>query len=399
MTTALKELTAEVEQRLHQLKYDPHTITVYHRFWNRVADFMEDNGQPEFNETIADEYCRNVYGCPLTELSGTAKDCRRAIAVLLEFQKSGVIYRRQQSKKHIFSDCYQPATGEFMSIIELTKARTTYRQFRFRLEAFLGYLEGNGCTDFQELNKQIILAYWNTRSHLCRNTQSFDAYALRKFFDFLYEHGYTAIDNSVFIPNIRGSHKGQIPSSYTTGEIVTLLSGIDRANPAGKRDYAIMLLAVRYGMRVGDIRSLKLSDIDWSKSSFSFSQSKTDELVTLPLLDDVATALIDYFRDGRPETECRYIFIRHIAPYEAFGEDNNLHHIIGKYMRFAGFTDFHHRKHGLHSMRHSIAGNMLDQGVPMPTVSEILGHSSTESTMIYTKIGTRQLKSCALEVE
>jgi site-specific recombinase XerD len=121
--------------------------------------------------------------------------------------------------------------------------------------------------------------------------------------------------------------------------------------------------------------------------------------MTFPLLDDVAAALVDYFKNGRPETSCRNIFVRHNAPYEAFGQDDNLHYIINKYMKISGFTDFHHRKRGLHSLRHSIAGNMLNQGVPMPTISEVLGHSSTDTTMIYTKIGTGQLRNCALEVD
>ena len=131
----------------------------------------------------------------------------------------------------------------------------------------------------------------------------------------------------------------------------------------------------------------------------SFVISKTGVRTTLPLLDDIATALIDYFQNGRPETTCRNVFVRHNAPYDEFGENDNLHHIITKYMHFAGFTDLHNKKHGLHTLRHSIAGNMLDQGIPMATISEIMGHSSTETTMIYTKIGVSQLRSCALEVE
>lgn len=267
------------------------------------------------------------------------------------------------------------------------------------MESFLGFLEKHGCMDFAMLNRQTILDYWQSISYLCKKTQCYGAYALRKLFDFLYRQGYTIVDNSVFVPNVKGNHKGQIPSFYTKEELTTLLSSVDRESPIGKRDYAILLLAVRYGMRVSDIRELKLSDINWNSSSFSFFQGKTGKLMTFPLLDDVATAFVDYFQNGRPKTTCRNIFVRHNAPYEAFGKDNNLYNIISKYMNLCGFNDFNHRKRGLHSLRHSIAGNMLDQGVPMPVVSEVLGHSSTNTTMIYTKIGIKQLRSCALEVD
>lgn len=403
MNASFENLTGAVDQLLHTLQYDGHTIAAYHRFWNRLSEFMEHEGIPEFSRECGERYFYQTYGITLSEPSktcpGDSRHCHRAITVLLEYQASGTIYRRRLGKDHSFSQAFQPAIGEFMDSVVETMARTSHRQIRFRMESFLGFLEKRGCTDFAKLDRDTILAYWKNRSHVCRTTQTYDAYVLRKFFDFLYEHGYTIVDNSVFVPNVKGNHKGRIPSFYTAEEITALLSNVDRESPAGKRDYAILLFAARYGMRVGDIRDLRLSDIDWNASSFSFCQGKTGAAMTFPLLDDVAAALIDYFRNGRPETSCRNIFVRHNAPYEAFGKDDNLHYIISKYMRLSGFTDFNHRKHGLHSLRHSIAGNMLDQGVPMPAVSEVLGHSSTDTTMIYTKIGTGQLRNCALEVD
>lgn len=399
MTQKLKELIDALDLRLHQLQYDPHTIVGYHRYWNQLIGFMNSNGFTDINEDVANQYCYDTFGCSLSKASGEGRHCRRAISVLLEFKNHGVIYRRMSAKVHVFSTCYQPAIGEFMSFIESTMARTSCRQFRFRLEQFLGYLEEHGCTDFQALTRQMILDYWDTRSHLNRNTRCYDSYALRKFFDFLFERGYSAVDYSVFVPFIKGKREGQIPSHYTIQEISKLISCIDRSNPTGKRNYAIILLAVCYGMRAGDIRDLKLSDIDWNKSSISFTQNKVTESITLPLLDCVATALVDYFQNGRPETVCRNVFVRHNAPYEAFSANDNLHQIASKYMKMAGLTDFNRRKWGLHSLRHSLAGNLLDNGIPLPTVSSIMGHSSTETTMIYTKIETLQLKSCALEVD
>ena len=403
MSASFEELTGAVDRLLHTLRYDGHTIAAYRRFWNRLSEFMEQEGFPEFSRECGERYYYQTYGITLSEpcrtCPGDSRHCRRAITALLEYQASGTIYRRRQSKDHTFSESFQPAIGEFMAFVDGSMARTSCRQIRFRMESFLGFLTGRGCMDLAKLDRQTILDYWKSRSHVCRTTQVYDAYVLRKFFDFLYQHGYTAVDNSVFVPNVKGNHKGRIPSFYTTEEITTLLSNVDRENPAGKRDYAILLFAVRYGMRAGVIRCLRLSDIDWNASSFSFCQGKTGAAMSFPLLDDVAAALIDYFRNGRPETSCRNIFVRHNAPYEAFGQDDNLHYIISKYMRLSGFSDFHHRKRGLHSLRHSIAGNMLDQGVPMPAVSEVLGHSSSDTTMIYTKIGTGQLRNCALEVD
>jgi len=400
MNASFEELTGAVDQLLRTLQYDRHTIAAYHRFWNRLSQFMEQERIPKFNRECWERYCYQTYDEPSKDRAKSDyRHCRRAITVLLEYQSSGTIYRRRSCKDHYFSQTFQPAIGEFMDFVSKTMTRTSHRQIRSRMESFLWFLERHGFTNFAKLNKDTILEYWKTRANVCRTTQTYDAYVLRKFFDFLYKHEYTIVDNSVFVPNVKGTHKGRIPSFYTTEEITTLLSNVDRESPIGKRDYAILLFAVRYGMRVGDIRDLCLSNIDWNKSSFTFCQGKTGTVMTFPLLDDVAAALIDYFKNGRPETSCRNIFVRHNAPYEAFGQDNNLHNIINKYMKLSGFTDFHHRKRGLHSLRHSIAGNMLNQGVPISTVSEVLGHRSSNTTMIYTKIGISQLRNCALEVD
>ncbi len=403
MTEKFKELTSAIDRQLQRMKYSSHTLNEYHRFWKSVDEYMNNHNINEFNHEIAESYFCETYGyslsAPADLFTSYTRSCRRALSVLLEYQKSGVIYRRKPQKDHVFQECYQPAIGNFMEIVRQTLARTTCRQIQSRMEIFLGFLFEKGCTNISLITKGIILDFWKTRENISKTTQENDAYVLRKFFDFLYENGYTMVDNSVFVPNVIGNHKGKLPSYYTTDEITKLLSNIDRSNPTGRRDYAMLLLAVRYGMRIGDIRSLKLSDIHWKDSCISFVQNKTGKKINFPLLDDVATALIEYFQNGRPKTECPNVFVRHCAPFDEFGKDNNFYNIIEKYMRISGLSAVNCRKQGFHVLRHSIAGNMLNLGIPLSTVSEVLGHGSSETTMIYTKIGIKQLESCALEVE
>lgn len=403
MAESFQMLTDYVEDMLTNLNYSINTVSKYQCHWKRIAAYMEKHNIKVFNRNIAESYFYDTYGFSLQEIPSPVprelRQCRRTIEVLLEYQHSGTIYRRRRSKSHIIQECYQPIFNDFMSMICETHARTTYRQFRSRIENFLDYLYAHDCKDLSLITKQMILDFWKTRELLSKTTQEYDCYLLRKFLDYLYENGHTLVDHSVFVPNIKGKRKGRLPSYYTTDEITKLLSNVDRSNPTGKRNYAILLIAVRYGMRVGDIRNLKLTDINWHESKFSFYQSKNEKIVTFPLLEDVATALIDYYQNGRPETKCSNIFIRHNAPYDEFGQDDNLYYIISKYMRISGITDLPHRKRGIHILRHSIAGNMLNMGIPLPVVSEVLSHNSTDTTMIYTKIGTEQLRACALEVD
>ncbi|NMA48196.1 MAG: tyrosine-type recombinase/integrase, partial [Tissierellia bacterium] len=154
------------------------------------------------------------------------------------------------------------------------------------------------------------------------------------------------------------------------------------------------------GIRAGDIKSMKLSSLDWKDMKINIIQEKTGVKETFPILKDVGWALIDYLKNGRP-TACDspYIFLRLKAPYEEFGKDANLHNIISKYTRRAGITIPKENRHGLHSLRHSLASTLLAQGTPLPIITEILGHMDPKSTSIYLRTDMNGLKECALDPE
>ncbi|WP_256832131.1 MULTISPECIES: site-specific integrase, partial [unclassified Paenibacillus] len=166
-----------------------------------------------------------------------------------------------------------------------------------------------------------------------------------------------------------------------------------------KRDYAILLLVAKLGMRVSDIKALKLSDLNWETKTITIVQEKTKVGVTYPILHDVGWALIDYLRHARPICESPYVFVRLNAPFEAFGENANLHNIITQYIRLAGITVPRGKRHGLHSLRHSLASTLLEQGASLAVISEILGHVDSKSTAVYLHTDLNGLKSCALDPE
>jgi integrase len=175
------------------------------------------------------------------------------------------------------------------------------------------------------------------------------------------------------------------------------LATIDRCSPIGKRDYAICVLIARLGMRIGDVRELRFENVDWNKGIIRILQQKTKMPLEIPLTEEVGKAMIDYLKNGRPQTEYRQIFVLQNSPFCPFGNNNNLQHVIDKYRRNAGITLPVGCRHGFHSLRHTVATRLLEKEVPIHVIASLLGHSSVEATRHYAKVNIEQLRKAALE--
>ncbi|MDH7578653.1 MAG: site-specific integrase, partial [Bacillota bacterium] len=268
-----------------------------------------------------------------------------------------------------------------------------------RLRLFIDYLDDCGLTSLSELTAQELTNY--TVTLVGYNSKSVAAVltVLRTFLKFLYLKGYHPKDLSSDVPSVKNSYYPSIPSAWKSDSVKRMLDCVDRGNPTGKRDYAILLIVTRLGMRVQDLKEIKLSNLKWEARKIEIVQHKTKQAVSYPLLDDIGWAIIDYLKNGRPQTTSPHLFVRHNAPFEAFGTHANLHNIITKYTRLAGIELPRGSKRGMHSLRHTLASVLLEQHTPLPVISEILGHMSVLATSVYLKIDLEGLRKCALDPE
>ena len=161
-----------------------------------------------------------------------------------------------------------------------------------------------------------------------------------------------------------------------------------------KRDYAMLLLAILLGMRAGDICALKFKNLDWHQKLITYTQQKTQKVNTLPLLPVIGDAIIDYLKNGRLDSDCDNVFIRHIHPYGEFQSSTTLSENLKRYMKYAGMTV--KKRKAAHSLRHTLASSLLYDGTPLMTISNILGHNSPKTTSVYTKVDLPALRKCAL---
>jgi len=175
---------------------------------------------------------------------------------------------------------------------------------------------------------------------------------------------------------------------------------IDRQSATGKRDYAMILLTARLGLRISDLRQLELGDLDWRAKTLKIVQRKTGRPLSLPLLDDIGWAVIDYVRHGRPETACAKVFVKHAYPFDAFGCSSSVATRLSRYAARARIEFPPGQASGMHSLRGALAVAMIGNGAPMPVISAVLGHASTDTTQAYyLRFDVERLRCCALDVE
>jgi integrase/recombinase XerD len=270
-------------------------------------------------------------------------------------------------------------------------------------DQFLAYLEEVGRGTLEEVQARDLAGFWAGRQRrgYAPKTAGLLRSSLADFLRHLWAVGQIREDLAGRLPPQRYPRRGQsAPYPWTAEEVRLVLGQIDRQSAIGKRDHALVLLTARLGVRVGDLRRLELGWFDWRAKTLAFTQHKTGVPLTLPLPDDVGWAVIDYIRNGRPETVCRQVFVKHRYPFTAFGSSTSAGCRLGYYARRAGIVFTAGRSHGLHSLRGALAVAMLQADTPPPVVTAVLGHAAGTTTAAhYLRLDTEHLRRCALDVE
>jgi site-specific recombinase XerD len=230
-----------------------------------------------------------------------------------------------------------------------------------------------------------------------RRKNNFDSLAIDKmFFRYLYKNKFIQTDFTGLFKNVKPLQSVKPIQYYSELEIEQIENSIDRTTAFGKQDYAVILLASRLGLRASDIAELSFSDINWLKCEIRKVQYKTQRTVVLPLLEDVGNALLDYIKNARPQVENQRVFITIHHPHRAF-LSSRVSNIVRKVVQGSGVVT-KGRPKGSHSLRHSLATNLISKGTGLPVLSDILGHSTTESTKVYLGISLQSLLECSLDV-
>lgn len=219
---------------------------------------------------------------------------------------------------------------------------------------------------------------------------------ISNFLLYLFKDGNLKINLSLLIPKTKS--KQVIPTVYSADEIKRIEETIDVSTFKGKRDKAALLLASRLGVRVSDIVNLELNNFDFKNNQLSFIQVKTDNPISLPIVNDLKEALLDYIKEREKiNTSSNKLFIRARLPFDSLNKGSALDYALSEYFKKAGI-DTSNRKHGLHSLRSSLASSMVNDNVPYEIVRKVLGHSDDNVIKHYARLDIEELRKCALKV-
>jgi len=218
------------------------------------------------------------------------------------------------------------------------------------------------------------------------------AAALRSFCHFLFLRGDTPRDLASAVPTVRKWRQSSVPTFLTPEQEETILACTDRSSPRGRRDYAILLLLARLGLRAGEIVALELDDILW-RSAELVVHGKGKMVEHVPLLDDVGEALAMYLRDARGASASRRVFLRMWAPRVGLTGPAAVGHIVRLAFARAGCRPA--CRGAAHLFRHGLATTMIRHGASMAEIAEVLRHRSQDSTAIYAKVSFEALRGVA----
>jgi site-specific recombinase XerD len=215
-------------------------------------------------------------------------------------------------------------------------------------------------------------------------------WSLRAFLRYLHHKGLNRVPLADCVPAIRQWKLTHLPTYLSAEQVQKALNSCDRTSPIGRRDYAILMMLAKLGLRANEVATLTLDDIDWRSGEMCL-RAKGRQRVQMPIPADVGAAIVAYLREGRPKSSCRRLFLRACAPRVGFASHNPITAIAKAALERAGIRGFAH--HGAHIFRHSLATEILRSGATLSEIGQLLLHKGHDTTRIYAKVDIDALRT------
>jgi integrase len=398
------ELMRMAGQHMEEQGFSYTSVYCYLRTWRSVYNFALSRGIAHYNAELAELYMREKYRMAIGEnyvdqsvLSPYLVQKIRAIRALTDFKLHGFIPKLTRAEAIDWPEDYREVCEAFLAEYKaLGYSSGSNRRHELNLCRFVNFLASQGLGP-SGIKAEHLFAYFKSLCHFSKPQIAVIRVTIHKVLRYFSDRGLCSESLADCIPRVNYHARTKLDKTWTDEEVARMLKAIDCSNPTGKRDYCIMAIAANLGLRTGDILNLTIDDIDWRNGTINIIQQKTGEPLALPLLEHIGKAVIDYWQNGRPVTIAREVFVQHTLPYQKLSK-GMAYHMFNKYFGSTGMKVLEGRKHGLHSLRHSLASRLLEKDTPISVIGNILGHVDSNSASHYIRIDIDKLRTCALEV-
>jgi site-specific recombinase XerD len=320
--------------------------------------------------------------------SGESAPLHRFLAMLREIGLTAAKPAEPRNCQQRFVDQYRHYLRQ-----ERGLAETTLPNYVPFAEQFLSYRFGPSDMNLSELTARDVTKFIQDRAQqLSSGRAKLLVTALRSFLRYLRHQGEISVDLAGCVPPVAIWSRSTVPKFLPAGTVQRVLDHCERDTADGKRNYAVLLLLARLGLRACEIVALSLNDIDWDNGRITI-RCKGGRWAQLPIPADVGEAIAIYLRSGRPRCLCRRVFLRHRAPIRGFAHSITVSTIVRRALIHAGIDS---TRKGAHLFRHTLATDLLRQGASLDEIGELLRHRSPNTTAVYAKVDLTALRSLAL---
>lgn len=382
---SFEDLEVELLDRMKARGCTPITVTGYRYLCNSVISWLKNNGFTSYSKEGGEKFLQNYLATH--ERNQYYLSLRTVIYRLDDIiENTWNDVHSNKGKKFSLSDEYNAVVSKYCDWgKDIGLAYGTIKLKRYAISWFLDELCKLKCPSLAKLSSSKIAV-------VCPKITDHNLWGeIRVFLRYLADSEMTEVDYSTIVPHY--SKPYVLPSVYSVDEISLIEASIDTSTVLGKRDYAMILLASRMGMRSGDIVKLKIKDVENNRNEINIIQEKTGNMLHLPLVEDVRLAINNYLT-VRPDTDIEELFLNVCAPYHAV-TTGTLRNALRKYILAPGVNSGR-RKRGPHVLRASLASSMVNDTIPYETVRKVLGHSSNNAIKHYARIDIEKLRQYSL---
>lgn len=402
----ISEITECVILEMKRMQYSTANISGFRTKAKQLSCYVQKKtGTDYFSEELGQAFLADTIGFPFEEkrwLNNVEASHIRCVRRIGEYQLYGAVLRNCAKKSRISENWKlgdEKIIARYIEFVQTADNSEATKKLRIHhIRQFYEFLASRKISGIQVISAQIISDY---AASLQGDSPAYTKHrlaTLRFYLHFLWQNGISGYDWSFAVPKVNVPKNRNLPALWEKEDLERLLKGIDRGNPAGKRDYAIILLVMQLGLRVSDVSRLRLDNLKWERKELELIQHKTGKRVIQPLLEDIGWAIIDYIKYGRPKVESPFLFLTANAPYTQI-QSGSIGCILERHRSRCGIEKQRNTVSGMHSLRHALARRLLEQGTPLSTVANVMGHTSYASTSPYLKVDIEGLRECALSLK